>query len=40
MYEMLEKGLRGGMTQTTSKKVEANKGYMEDYYDENKETMH
>ena len=24
MYEMIEAGLRGGMTQTTCKKVEAN----------------
>ena len=28
MYEMLEKGLRGGMTQCTYKKAEANNKYM------------
>ena len=28
MYEMIEAGLRGGMTQTTCKKVEANNKYM------------
>ena len=35
MYEMLEKGLRGGMTQCTYKKAEANNKYMKNY-DENK----
>eukprot|EP00438_Fugacium_kawagutii_P007257 Skav211577 [mRNA] locus=scaffold2228:403820:405304:+ [translate_table: standard] len=38
MYEMIEKGLRGGMTQATCKKVEANNVYMGDDYDENKES--
>ena len=28
MYEMIEAGLRGGMTQTTCKKVETNNTYM------------
>ncbi len=28
MYEMIEAGLRGGMTQTTCKKVEATNRYM------------
>ena len=36
MYEMIEVGLRGGMTQTTCKKVEANHKYMGDDYDSNK----
>ena len=36
MYEMIEAGLRGGMTQTTCKKVEANNKQMGDNYDENK----
>ena len=31
MYEMIEAGLRGGMTQTTCKKVEANKSIEPDY---------
>ena len=31
MYEMIEAGLRGGMTQTTCKKVEANKSIGPDY---------
>ena len=35
MYEMIEAGLRGGMTQTTSKKVEANNKYMGSDYDKN-----
>ena len=35
MYEMIEKGLGGGMTLTTSKKAEANNKYMEDDYDKN-----
>ena len=30
MYAMIEAGLRGGMTQTTCKKVEANNTYMGD----------
>ena len=36
MYEMKEAGLRGGMTQTTCKKVEANNKYMGSDYDKNK----
>ena len=36
MYEMIEAGLRGGMTQTTCKKVEANNKYMGSDYDKNK----
>ena len=35
MYEMIEAGLRGGMTQTTCKKVEANNKYMGSDYDKN-----
>ena len=35
MYEMMEAGLRGGMTQTTCKKVEANNKYMGSDYDKN-----
>ena len=38
MYEMIEVGLRGGMTQTTCKKVEVNNKYMGDDYDSNKES--
>ena len=34
MYEMIENGLRGGMTQCTYKKVEANNKYMKEQYDE------
>ena len=37
MYEMKEAGLRGGMTQTTRKKVEAKNKYMGDDYDKKKE---
>ena len=33
---MIEKGLRGGMTQCSYKKVEANNKYMNETYDENK----
>ena len=33
MYEMIEKGLRGGLTQCTYKKVNANNKYMEEEYD-------
>ena len=40
MYEMIEAGLRGGMTQTTCKKVEANNKYMEDGYDKKKESSY
>ena len=36
MYEMIEKGLRGGMTQCSYKKVEANNKYMNETCDENK----
>ena len=36
MYEMIGKGLRGGMTQCSYKKVEANNKYMNETYDENK----
>ena len=36
MYEMIEKGLRGGMTQCTYKKVEANNKYMNEQYDTSK----
>ena len=38
MYEMIEAGLRGGMTQTTCKKVEANNKYVGDDYDKKKES--
>ena len=37
MYAMIEAGLRGGMPQTTCKKVEANSKYMGDDYDSSKE---
>ena len=37
MYAMIEAGLRGGMTQATCKKVEANKKNMGDDYDSSKE---
>ena len=40
MYEMIEAGLRGGMTQTTCKRVEANKKYMGDDYDSTKESSY
>ena len=40
MYAMIEAGLRGGMTQTTCKKVEANKKYMGDDYDSSKESSY
>ena len=40
MYEMIEAGLRGGMTQTTRKKVEANNKYMGDDYDKKKESSY
>ena len=33
MYEMIGKGLRGGMTQCAHKKVEANNKYMNEQYD-------
>ena len=37
---MIEKGLRGGMTQTTCKKVEANNKYMNEEYDGKKESSY
>ena len=40
MYEMIEAGLRGGMTQTTRKKVEANNKYMGENYDKQKESSY
>ena len=40
MYEMIETGLRGGMTQTTCKKVEANNIYMDDDFDESTESSY
>ena len=36
MYEMIEKGLRGGRCQVSHKQAIANNKYMEDYYDETK----
>ena len=36
MYEMIEHGLRGGMTQCSLKKVEANNKYMNEDYDKSK----
>ena len=36
MYEIMESGLRGGMTQTTCKKVEANNKYLGSDYDKKK----
>ncbi len=32
MYEMIEKGLKGGMAQCSFKKVEANNQYMNEYF--------
>ena len=40
MYEMIEAGLRGGMTQTTCKTVEANNKYMGSDYDSGKESSY
>ena len=40
MYEMIEAGLRGGMTQTTCKKVEAKNKYMGGDYDSSKESSY
>ena len=40
MYAMIEAGLRGGMTQTTCKKVEANNKYMGDGYDSSTESSY
>ena len=37
MYAMIEAGLRGGVPQTTCKKVEANSIYMGDDYDSSQE---
>ena len=39
-YAMIEAGLRGGMTQTTCKQVEANDKYMGDGYDSSKESSY
>ena len=36
VYEMIEHGLRGGMTQRSFKKVEGNNKYMNEYYDRSK----
>ena len=36
LYEMIEHGLRGGMTQCSFKKVEAKNKYMNAYYDKSK----
>ena len=36
MYEMIEHGLRGGMTQCSFKKVKANNKYMSEDYDKSK----
>ena len=36
MHEMIEKGLRGGMTQCTYKKVDANNKHMKEQYDKSK----
>ena len=38
MYEMIEKGLRGGMCQVSHKEAKANNKYMMDDYDENKQS--
>ena len=40
IYEMIEAGLRGGMTQTTCKQVEANDKYMGDDYDSSQESSY
>ena len=40
MCEMIEAGLRGGMTQTTCKKVEAKNKYMGGDYDSSKESSY
>ena len=40
MYEMIEKGLRGGMCMVSTKKVEANNKYMGEDYDETKESSY
>ena len=36
MYEMIEKGLRGGMCQVAHKEAKANNMYMKDEYDDTK----
>ena len=36
LYEMVEKGLRGGMCQVSKRRAEANNKYMNEMYDENK----
>jgi len=36
MYEMIEKGLQGGMCQVAHKEAKANNMYMKDVYDETK----
>ena len=40
MYEMIEAGLRGGMTQTICKKAEANNKYMEEDHDKSRESSY
>ena len=40
MYAMIEAGLRGGVTQTTCKKVETNNDFMGDDYDSSKESSY
>ena len=40
MYAMIEAGLRGGMTETACKKVEASNKYMGDDYDSSKESTY
>ena len=40
MYAMIEAGLRGGVPQTTCKKVEANIRYMGDDFDSSKESRY
>ena len=40
MYEMIEKGLRGGMCMVSTKKVEANNRYMNEEYDKKKESSY
>ena len=40
MYELIEFGLRGGMTQATCKKVEANNEYMGADYDSIKKSSY
>ena len=40
MYEMIEAGLRGGMCMVSTKNVEANNKYMDEEYDESKESSY